>query len=279
MSVDKKSSQRIIIAMVKAYKNGNDFISENAEFLNTNILESEFFFLDAPLIKETDRENYVLRVSEEDRIILVLKIVPYNLMFFGSKDLVGSFIDYALSNGLDLGAKYLCEDSLGKAYASEVERKTGRKYVPVLSMDIMRATDITIPSCSVEVPTSDDLDEIFEMKLAFTTDCNLLDPVRKEIIAKMIPDYRILREDGKIVCMARRCREASDRATISDVYTRPEYRCKGLAKKLVNTLKNQILEDGKDAVLNVDKNNPVSNHIYCSIGFKIVSPMTEFRLI
>ena len=57
---------------------------------------------------------------------------------------------------------------------------------------------------------------------------------------------------------------------ITHVYTRVEYRGMGYAKKVVNTIKNEILDMGYIATLNVDMSNPISNHIYKKIGFKKV---------
>ena len=52
--------------------------------------------------------------------------------------------------------------------------------------------------------------------------------------------------------------------------TKPEYRGMGYARKLVNYAKNEIIAQGKIATLNVDKKNPISNHLYSSLGFKKV---------
>ena len=57
---------------------------------------------------------------------------------------------------------------------------------------------------------------------------------------------------------------------ITNVYTRGIYRGKGYARKVVNTIKNEILAAGKTATLNVDRRNPVTNHLYRALGFKPV---------
>ncbi|MCR5564764.1 MAG: GNAT family N-acetyltransferase, partial [Gammaproteobacteria bacterium] len=57
---------------------------------------------------------------------------------------------------------------------------------------------------------------------------------------------------------------------IAFVYTRDEYRGKGYARKVVNSVKNEILDKGFVATLNVDQKNPISNHLYESLGFKKV---------
>ena len=72
--------------------------------------------------------------------------------------------------------------------------------------------------------------------------------------------------------------KASDRAyRIACVYTKDEYRGKGYAKQVVNAVKNEILDMGMTATLNVDKKNPVSNRLYKSLGFKRVFSQGEYR--
>ncbi|MCT1796796.1 GNAT family N-acetyltransferase [Helcococcus kunzii] len=72
---------------------------------------------------------------------------------------------------------------------------------------------------------------------------------------------------------------SDDTMNISDVYTRSEYRGQKLAKKVVNAIKNEIIEKGKIATLNVDQKNPISNHVYQSLGFKKVFSQTEYRKV
>ena len=72
------------------------------------------------------------------------------------------------------------------------------------------------------------------------------------------------------MAISRKSPESDQSTRISMVYTRPEYRNQGLGRKVVNYLKNEILNEGKIATLNVDQANPISNHLYKSLGFKKV---------
>ena len=58
-----------------------------------------------------------------------------------------------------------------------------------------------------------------------------------------------------------------------------EYRGKGYARKVVAALQNEILDSGCKAVLNVDKNNPISNALYKSLGFIKLFSHGEYRRI
>ena len=63
------------------------------------------------------------------------------------------------------------------------------------------------------------------------------------------------------------------------VYTRDEYRGRGYARKVVNSAKNEIVASGKRATLNVDRKNPVSYHLYLSLGFERMFSQGEFRRV
>ena len=49
-------------------------------------------------------------------------------------------------------------------------------------------------------------------------------------------------------------------------------RKKGFSKKIVSFLTNYIVTNHKIAYLFVDKNNPISNHLYQSIGYVYDKP-------
>ena len=145
-------------------------------------------------------------------------------------------------------------------------------------MDFMEAREVTEPSCpNVEIPTEADLEELVECKTCFVKDCGLNDPVSLERTRQRLGEYRILRRDGKIVSMAGISAATPNAMKIAAVYTRPAYRGKGLARLVVNTAKNEILAQGKIATLNVDKKNPITNHLYRSLGFKPVFSQGEYR--
>ena len=85
--------------------------------------------------------------------------------------------------------------------------------------------------------------------------------------------------DGKIVSMARIAPATGDDLRLVLVYTRDEYRGRGYARKVVNSAKNEILASGKRATLNVDRKNPVSYHLYLSLGFERMFSQGEFRRV
>ena len=87
-------------------------------------------------------------------------------------------------------------------------------------------------------------------------------------------------QDEHPVCMTFRERPHNKGFSIGYVYTPKEERQKGYATSLVHAVCTQSFNESYQySVLFADKQNPISNHIYKSIGFKEICDyeMDEFR--
>lgn len=254
--------------MIIYYPNGEAFIEDNSSYLEENVFMSSFFFLDAPLLKESSKKNYALKVFKEDKKLLALKVEPYYVLLYGDVELVKELLIYIKENELEVNGIYSSME-VGNEYTSLADTIYQEKFYLQLGMDFMRAVEYTEPSSKeVTFATLDDVDELYECLINFVKDCSLNDEVTKEDIIKGIKRFRLIRDNNRIVSLASLCPESDDSLRIADVYTRPEYRGRGLAKKVVNYIKNEILDLGKMATLNVDQANPISNKLYKSLGFK-----------
>ena len=256
--------------MIFSYSDGASFIEENGAYLSENTYMSSFFFLDAPLLKETSKKNYAIKVYDENTQLLAMKVEPYFLMLYGDKTLLKELLIFIKNNELEIEGAY-CATELGEELLGLSQEILNKEYYQQIGMDFMETKDITEPSSNeIERPTLNDVDEIVECLINFISDCGLTDKVERENVIKTLSTYRIIRLDNKIASLARKSPESDSSTRISMVYTRPEYRNKGLARKIVNYLKNEIISEDKIATLNVDQANPISNHLYQSLGFKKV---------
>ena len=256
--------------MIKKYPNGEAFIKDNKEFLDKDKYMSSFFYLDAPLLKEPNKKNYALKAYQDNKQLLAMKVEPYYFMLYGEKDLFEELINYVKDNDLEINGFY-APMYFGEDILSLCKQILGKEFHLLIGMDFMEANEITEPSSNeIEKPTEKDAEELLECYINFVKDCGLSDETTMEHVLKRLPDLRVLRRDGKIVSFCGKSPDSENSLRISAVYTRPEYRGKGLARKVVNYVKNEILDEGKVATLNVDKANPVSNHLYSSLGFKKV---------
>ena len=264
--------------MIVTYQTGAEFLQENQAYLQTNPYLSTFFTLDAPLLKQADRINYALRCEQGDKRLLALKVELYNLLLLGEEGCVPELLRFLFDGGYEI-KNYLCASELGYALARELA-SYGRRYEEALAMDFMEARSVTEPSApEVETAQEGDLDEIFDCAQRFVADCGLLDKPEKEPFRKVLDSIRVIRADGKIVSMARIAPATKDDLRLVLVYTRDAYRGRGYARKVVNSAKNEILALGKRATLNVDRRNPVSYHLYRSLGFERIFSQGEFRRV
>lgn len=264
--------------MITEYPNGERFLEENRAFLNENPERTTFFFMDSPLLKQADKVNYALKCDNGGKKLLILKVEPYNMLLFGDAECVPESLRFIMERKYEL-KNYLCATELGDVLLKTLQEQYGLIYEEALAMEFMKADKITEPSSTEVTPAQEsDADEIFEDMKRFIADCGLLDKPDREQIRKTIGGFRILKKEGRIVSIAKGVpvREKAE-IRISNVYTPDDCRGKGYARKVVNTLKNEILSSGKIASLNVDRNNPVTNHLYRALGFQGVFTQSEYR--
>ena len=88
----------------------------------------------------------------------------------------------------------------------------------------------------------------------------------------------VIRQDGRPVAMAKCSRETATHAAVNEVYTLPEYRCRGYAAALVAHISGLILKSGKIPLLYTDLSNPASNKAYTGVGFVPRGRVDEIRL-
>ena len=265
--------------MIKTYENGDEFIKENAGYLKTNEYLTAFFFKNAEYIKNADKYNYALKAYSGSGKLLALKLHPYSLLLFGDETLSEEMLSFIENSGYYVDA-YLCDETIGERFKKHYKENFGVTFREALAMDFMEAKEkYDTDASAVETPSDDDTEEINELLQRFIYDCGLRDKVNKENTAKTIGNFRIIRKDGMIVSMAKVTNNTPSSEKILDVYTRNEYRGKGYARKVVAALQNEILDSGCKAVLNVDKNNPISNALYKSLGFIKLFSHGEYRRI
>ena len=264
--------------MIKEYENGDALVEENRAVLDTNQYLSQYFIVDAPMVTEPDKNNYALRSQTEDgRTLLAMKPEPFGLLLFGAPENVPELLSHMADRGFEFD-RFLCGSDVGEAVSAFMKVKYGVSFDETLAMDFMEALEVTEPSSpDVVVATPEDLDELVECDRQFIKDCGLVDTVDPEKTLKYIDSFRLIKENGRIISMARLTPSPGNAMKISYVYTVDEYRGKGYARKVVNYVKNEAILQGLAATLNVDKKNPVSNHLYSSLGFRRVFSQSEYR--
>ena len=248
--------------MITNYDNGLDFINDNKEFLDTNPYTAVFFYIDAKLLNETNKDNYAIKVSDGKNNLLAIRVLPYNLVLFGNALCAKELFGYLEDNQYTFDG-IICEKSIGDILIKNHD------YSLYLGMDFMECRKkVIIESNEVIKARIDDLDEIVSLSLDFFKECGLPDIPNREKMKPLIDRFSIIKEKGSIVSMGTYSKDTDKSLRISHVYTKPQYRGLGLARKIVSQLTDEIIDMGFIATLNVDINNPISYHLYSSIGFK-----------
>ena len=255
--------------MVKEYINGNDFIQENGSFLDLNRYMAIFFYLDAKVLNEVNKKNYAIKVENNNKKLLAIKVEPYNLCLYGDFECLKELLDYLYNNEFELKG-VLCSTTIGDNLV-EITKGTNKEYIQLIGMDFMEAKEFTEETSEIVLKASkNDTDELCDLSNAFFKECGLPDVADKEKINESASYFRVVRDNKKIVSMAAFTKDTKTSYRITHVYTIPEYRGRGYARKIVNYIKNEIVALGFTATLNVDQKNPISYHIYESLGFKKV---------
>lgn len=248
--------------MIINYNNGKEFILDNKLVLDTNKYLAVFFNIDARILNEVDKKNYAIKVIKNEDVLLAIKVMPYNLLLFGSKNCINELFNYLNENNYEYGT-IICETCVGDELIHH------HSYQLMIGMDFMECREKTKEtSKKVLTATIDDLDELYQLSFDFFKDCGLPDIPNKEKMATYITRFKVIKENGHIVSMASYAEDTDNSYRLTHVYTKPEARGKGYARLVCNAIKNEILDLGKVATLNVDQKNPISYHLYLSLGFK-----------
>ncbi|MFX1470151.1 MAG: GNAT family N-acetyltransferase [Promethearchaeota archaeon] len=104
-----------------------------------------------------------------------------------------------------------------------------------------------------------------------------LEAIKEDIKNKKI---FLLKDNDKIVSMARKAGKTPNGNLVNLVYTPPELRRRGYATECVAKLSKYLLKEGnKFCFLLTDLINPISNNIYQKIGYRPVIDIDEYKFI
>jgi len=187
--------------------------------------------------------------------------------------------------------KVLGEKNLVEKLSTEFSKKNGLKKVIVFSERVHELKkvelkkDFYIPQ--IQQISEKDREQVLKMFRDFTLEAlpqevvdEKKDVARFEIMVKNISlefGYGYF-ENENLVALTVCKRPTQNSASITYVYTIPEFRGQGLAGLVVCRISQEILNSGKKKVtLFTDLANPISNHLYAKIGFKPVLDLDLYR--
>lgn len=268
--------------MYKIYESGRDFLWENRLYLATHPLETVYIGLNALMISPKSDVGFLIRVWDGDDVLFAVRVLDYPMDIFGSERLCGELAQAVAERGFTfsklLGFKETCE-----AFITAYERVAGGSHEITRAMDVMYCQTVSACDCSgVQFAAEEDRENLSEEIAAFCREelgecCSAAD-VKKQM-SRRIDEFALLRCDGKIASIAQKTRESELLTAISGVYTVPAYRRKGLARKTVTFLTEQIVGEGKIAYLFVEQGNSAAKRLYEKIGYKDAFSQYEIKYV
>lgn len=238
---------------------------------------------------------YLATVEEDGQVVVVAMRTPPHQMVLS---LPAS--DVVVDEGLELVVRdawatygdglngILGPAALSLGFAERWHTTTGRAYSVSVRERIYRLVAV-IPVAAVpgamRAATEADRDLLERWVVAFQDEAlpptEIRMPPAHWVTHRLMPPMRgiVLWEDGAglPVTMVGYSRSTPNGATIGPVYTPPEQRRRGYASACVATISQQLLDEGRRfCFLFTNRNNPTSNHIYQTIGYRHVSDVAVY---
>ncbi|MDE7212962.1 MAG: peptide-methionine (S)-S-oxide reductase MsrA, partial [Anaeroplasmataceae bacterium] len=245
-------------------------------------METAFFFVNAQNYHNLNQRNYALKFMSEEEVLLILRLDPYNTVVFGSKKLCGYAANFMADLNLVVGS-VLGEKKCIKEFLSCYQQRLSGETKLEHSMQIMVLKELKSASnLSVFQCTSNDLEQLALCYCSFKKEALQEDldlASAKKLLKGKEHAYYAIKEKDRIVSIAAKARNFDSICSISNVFTIPEYRGKGYARGVVSKLCEDILEEGKTPYLYVDTTNPISNHLYLSLGFTYLINQVQYHYL
>jgi GNAT superfamily N-acetyltransferase len=168
------------------------------------------------------------------------------------------------------------QDALALTFAVAWEIRADATSIVKMRQRLYRLDRLERPTVPGEprVATSADLELAQEWYEAFGRDTGTPgDPTGNAMADKMSYGGIILWEvDGVPVSLGGRTRVVAGMARVAPIYTPPEHRRRGYGAAITAVVTQDALDAGaRDVVLFTDVDNPTSNNIYQSLGFRPLS--------
>lgn len=264
--------------MHKIYTSGREFLDDCQDILDKKPLETMFFAANASAMPQCDQNEFVVKVCDNEKTLLLLHHATYPAVIFGNGELCHELASVVAQNefrfdGINGGT------ALGDEFLREYEKLKGGKHTLKLNMDIMFCRNLNnSDTCGVRQAVASDVPWLIPLIIdAFgemVGEVVSQDDARKRAESSL-NNFALLEKDGEIVSIAN-CVPNGKLCRINTVYTLPQHRNCGYSCKVVSYVTKRALQSNLVPLLYVDKNNPISNHLYQKIGYEYASPQAQY---
>jgi uncharacterized protein len=276
--------------IVTTYPNAQEFLLKAQPFLEENEAANNLLLGVCLQLKRFPHRvktiPYFITVSAQDNLVLAAAMTPpHKLVMYGKNN---------PANAIEMMARQMMADqaiapgvlgpaSIAAAFARAWSDITGVKHIKGTSQRIYELRRVIPPAPvagRLRLAASSEVDLITLWALAFQDEVLMPgDPAqtRESIELRLSQQEIYLWDNGQPVSMAARARPISRGISVNLVYTPPELRRHGYASSAVAALSQILLDEGwQFCTLFADLANPISNHIYQAIGYKLVCDVNEY---
>lgn len=260
----------------KRYNNGKVFYTDNSSFLNAHLfskMQTAFFKGNSMRVLPTNSGSYAFTIEDENRRIVFLREQLFDSLLYGDASLAYEAGRYAAQYDGEI-RKILGEEASILAFSKIYSEMRGYTYSILQQMSILYLNKLTYQSSRIiNSCQKEDFESLVPFIISFYKEA-LNEVLTKEMAIDFLNEnYKNLfyaKSNDKIISMAMYARSEEQITAISHVYTDVNYRGQGYAKEVVSFLAVKLLEMKKIPYLYVDKANPISNHLYRTLGFEHV---------
>jgi len=274
-----------------AYKQASEFLAAALDTLLRDEAKNNLIVGIADRVRHGrrygDEAPIFLTVQDGDEVVAAaLRTPPYNLIVHcepGQIDALDQMVEYLSSADPQLpGVNGNTEVSA--EFAARWSQRTSLPSTVCMSQRIYTLTEVTPPADvqgGFRWATEEDIPLLAHWFLAFCHEAVPDDPPEhpEENVRRFIETGHLgVWETEGVVSMAGSSRSTPNGATVSAVYTPPEYRGNGYASACVAALSQHMLDQGHQfCTLYTDLSNPTSNKIYQNVGYRPVVDCSMIR--
>jgi len=279
------------------FENGQQFLDADEAVMLKNEAVFQLILTNAAANREMpfSADCYFGHVEEDGKPVLLFgKIAGYALTIYQTGEGVEEAV-MLLASALDeqdwLPDQYNAGSPAADLFFGELKKRRPELTRTLhLAMDVMQmdeANDIPVAAGTARPAREEDIPLVYRWSREFAAfveqdpDFQLSDEQKERYAGRVRKGLVWLFEapDGEIVSIASVARQLNTGCSVSGVYTPPHERGKGYAAANVLALSRAMLEKGNRFVtLYVDKTNPISNHVYKKIGYRILCDAWHYIL-
>ena len=272
----------------------HDFLSHYEKILIEKEALHQLILNNAYFIKKSEQqETFIfgaIHNDQNDPCVIFLYMPPYNLILDQVAPIEREWIIhfakdiYKKNDHLPgINANKAISDAFIHTYAIQSQTHP----IKHLSMDIMMLeslNQVSLRRGTFRPVQNQDLEMVDDFVVKFTKEATHEDVAYEDVHNRNIERlklghlYLFENEQKEITSIGQIGRFLNQTVSINLIYTHPNYRNQGYGTTIVWHLCQKIFELGYHyPTLFVDQKNPISNHVYIHLGFRIISSNYDYR--